>query len=155
MFSLSPARDSANATVSITVSPVSKADLKVTVTDTKTIVVAGSKDIYVIKVTNSGPSAVTGAKVTDTFPANFISVTYTATRTGQASGFRASGTGNINDTVTMPSGSTITYTAKGTVSSSATGTLSNTAMVAAPSGVSDPNSANNSATDTTNIKGKK
>jgi len=35
----------------------------------------------------------------------------------------------------------------GIISSSATGTLSDTATVTAPSGVSDPNLANNSGTD--------
>ena len=48
----------------------------------------------------------------------------------------------------MPSGSKITYKATGTISASATGSISNTATVATPSGVTDPNLANNSATDT-------
>ena len=48
----------------------------------------------------------------------------------------------------MPAGSVITYIATGTISSSATGTLSDTGTVTAPSGVTDPNLANNSATDT-------
>ena len=99
-------------------------------------------------VTNNGPSDVTGAVVTDNFPAIFTGVTFIATQSGGASGFTASGTGNINDTVTMRVGSRISYTAAGTISPSANGTLSDTATVTAPSGVSDPNLANNSATDT-------
>src|SRR5207249_5918487 len=72
-----------------------------------------------------------------------------ATQIGGASGFTASGSGNISDTVTMPAGSVITYIATGTISPSApTGTLSDTATVTAPSGVTDPNLNNNSATDT-------
>src|SRR5207253_430465 len=68
--------------------------------------------------------------------------------TGGASGFTASGSGNINDTVTMPSGSVITYTATGTIDPSApSGTLSDTATVSVPSGVTDPDLTNNSATD--------
>jgi len=43
---------------------------------------------------------------------------------------------------------TVTFTLSGTISPSATGTLSNTATVAAPAGVTDPNPANNAATDT-------
>src|SRR5439155_1287369 len=95
-----------------------------------------------------GPSNVTGAAVTDNFPALFTGVTFTAAQTGQALGFTASGTGNINDTVTMPANSVITYTATGMISSSATGTLSDTETVTAPTGVTDPNLNNNSATDT-------
>jgi hypothetical protein len=48
----------------------------------------------------------------------------------------------------MPPASTITYKATGTISASATGSISDTATVTAPSGVTDPNTANNSATDT-------
>jgi len=98
-------------------------------------------------VTNAGPATLTGAKVTDTFPSTFTGVTYTSTQTGSATGFTASGIGNINDTVNMPAASKITYTAKGKVSTAATGTIANTAEVTAPSGVTDPNTANNSATD--------
>src|SRR5439155_636194 len=125
-------------------------DLRVTINDGKTSVRAGTSNTYTIGVTNAGPSDVTGAIVTDNFPGIFTGVTFTATQTGGASGFTASGTGNINDTVTMPVGSTITYTATGTVSPLATGTLSDTVTVTAPAGVTDPNLANNSATDTDN-----
>jgi uncharacterized repeat protein (TIGR01451 family) len=125
-----------------------KADLKVTVTDGKTSAVAGSKNTYTIVVTNAGPSKVSGAVIRDSFPSTFTGVTYTGTQSGGASGFSASGSGNINNTVTMPVASTITYKATGTISASATGSISDTATVTAPSGVLDPNTANNSATDT-------
>src|SRR5207244_11723918 len=89
-----------------------------------------------------------GAPVSDNFPAVFTGMSFTATQTGGASGFTASGSGNINDTVTMPSGSVITYTATGTIDPSApSGTLSDTATVSDPSGVTDPDLTNNSATD--------
>jgi uncharacterized repeat protein (TIGR01451 family) len=139
-----PANNSDTDTDNITL----KADLKVTVTDGKTSAVPGSQDTYTIVVTNVGPSNVTGAVITDTFPSIFTGVTYTATQSGGASGFTASGSGNINNTVTMPTGSKITYKATGTISASATGSISDTATVTAPSGVTDPNTANNSATDT-------
>ncbi|HAF24067.1 MAG TPA: hypothetical protein DCK93_14370 [Blastocatellia bacterium] len=139
-----PANNSATDTDTITV----KADLKVTVTDGKTATIPGAKDTYTIVVTNAGPSNVTGAAVSDSFPDTFTGVTFTATSSTGASGFTATGTGNISDTVALPASSHITYKAKGTISSSATGTLSETATVTAPSGVTDPNLANNSATDT-------
>jgi uncharacterized repeat protein (TIGR01451 family) len=122
------------------------ADLKITVNDGKTTAVPGAQDTYTIVVTNSGPSNVGGVAIRDTFPSIFTGITHTATQTGGASGFTASGSGNINDTVTMPAGSKITYKATGTISASATGSIANTATVNSPS--ADPNTANNSATDT-------
>jgi len=46
--------------------------------------------------------------VRDSFPASFTDVTHIATQSGGASEFTASGSGDINDTVTMPSGAKIT-----------------------------------------------
>jgi uncharacterized repeat protein (TIGR01451 family) len=139
-----PANNNATDTDTISV----QADLKVTVNDGKTTAVPGTHNTYTIVVRNVGPSKVNGAIVHDSFPSAFTGVTYTATTSGGASGFTASGSGNINNTVTMPVGSTITYKASGTISASATQSISNTATVTAPSGVLDPNTANNSATDT-------
>jgi uncharacterized repeat protein (TIGR01451 family) len=140
--------NSANNTATDTDTITSKADLKVTVNDNKTTAVAGQKNTYTIVVTNTGPSNASGAVITDSFPSRFTGVTYTATQIGGASGFTASGSGNINNAVTMPSGSKITYKATGTISASATGSISDTATVTAPSGVTDPIPSNNSATDT-------
>src|SRR5206468_1135614 len=124
---------------------------QISMSDGKTSVIAGSVDTYTVTVINLGPDVVRGASITDTFPSIFAGVTYTASQTGAASGFTASGSGNINDTVTMPSGSKITYKATGKVSPAATGTLSNTARVAAASGLTESNPANNSATDSDTI----
>src|SRR6184192_2288982 len=127
------------------------ADLKITVNDSKTAVAAGAQDTYSINVINLGPGFVGGASITDAFPTKFTNVSYTATQLGGASGFSASGAGNINDTVVMPSGSKITYKAKGKVNPSASGTISNTASVTPPAGLNDPNPRNNTATDTDSI----
>ena len=146
-----PDPNTANNSASDTDTITFKADLKVTISDGKTATAAGQKDTYTIVLTNLGPTNVAGAVIQDNFPATFAGVTFTATQTGGASGFSASGSGNINDTVTMPAGSKIIYKASGTISASATGSLSNTATVTSPTGVPDPNSANNSATDTDTI----
>ena len=102
-------------------------------------------------VTNAGPSKVTGAVIRDSFPSAFTGVTYTATQSGGAFGFNASGSGNISNTVTIPAGSEITDKATGTISASASGPISNTAAVTTPSRVTDPNTTNNSATDTNTL----
>ena len=124
-----------------------KADLKVTVNDGKTAAVAGTKNTYTIVVTNAGPSNA-AAIVQDSFPATFTGVAFTATQTGGASGFTATGSGNIQDTVTMPAGSKVTYKATGTSSASAARSISNTARVTSSGSVPDPNLTNNNATDT-------
>src|SRR5204863_405907 len=136
-----PANNSATDTSTIT----SRADLNITVTDAGAI--AGTKETYTIVVSNAGPSDVTGAVMTDTFSSLFTDVSFTATQNGGASGFTPSGAGNIGDTVTMPVGSRISYTARGTIDALAQGPLSNTATTTAPGGVTDPNLANNSASD--------
>jgi len=128
-----------------------QADLAITKDDGVTSVVPGGTTTYTIVATNAGPSDVLGAKIVDTLPAAIVGATWTAVATGGATGFTPSGAGNINDTVDMPAGSKITYTLVATISSGATGTLSNTASVVTPVGVTDPNPANNSATDTNRL----
>jgi hypothetical protein len=59
----------------------------------------------------------------------------------------ASGTGNINDTVSIPAGLSITYTVIANVSSYAAGALSNTASVTTPAGFTEVSLSNNTATD--------
>ena len=99
---------------------------------------------YTIVVTNNGLSDVTGATVADTFPGILSGVTYASVTTGTVSGNTASGSGDISDTVDMTAAATITYTVTGTIDSSATGSLANTATV---SSAIDPNTSNNSDTD--------
>ncbi|WP_170113214.1 beta strand repeat-containing protein [Ahniella affigens] len=124
-------------------------DLSITKTDGVTTVTAGGSTIYTITATNGGPSTATGATVADTFPA---SLTCTWTCVGAGGGTcTASGSGNINDTVNLPSGGSVTYSATCSISAAATGSLSNTATIAAPAGFTDPTPGNNSATDTDTI----
>ncbi|HEX8265600.1 MAG TPA: Ig-like domain repeat protein, partial [Pyrinomonadaceae bacterium] len=125
---------------------VLSADLSITKTDGATTAVPGASVTYTITARNNGPSSTTGVTVADTFPAALSGVSWTCIGAGGAT-CSASGSGNINDTVNLPANGSVTYTATATVSSSATGTLSNTASVT-PGDVSDPNTANNSATDT-------
>ncbi|MFY9821833.1 MAG: DUF11 domain-containing protein [Thermoanaerobaculia bacterium] len=121
------------------------ADLAITKTDGVTTATPGGSVTYTITASNAGPSNATGATVADTFPA---SLTCTWTCVGAGGGTcTASGSGNINNTVNLPSGGSVTFTASCTISAAATGTLSNTATVTAPAGVTDPTPGNNSATD--------
>jgi uncharacterized repeat protein (TIGR01451 family) len=123
------------------------ADLSITKTDGAASVTPGGTTTYTITASNAGPSAASPATVTDTFPAACTSVSYTSTATGGATGNTAAGSGNLNDTaLNLPAGSSVTNTATCSINPGATGTLANTATIS--SAVSDPNPANNSATDT-------
>jgi hypothetical protein len=106
---------------------------------------------YTIKATNLGPFDVTGARVTDTVPSALTGVTWICAATGGAScPASGSGSGDINETVNIPVGGVVTFTVTGTVGGTS-GTMSNTATITPPSGVTDPNLGNNSATDTDNL----
>src|SRR5262249_24918423 len=69
-----------------------QADLAVTMTDGATSVVAGASNIYIITVTNNGPSTVTSLTLSDSIPAallnpNFapsVRAHYTNTRVSRA-----------------------------------------------------------------------
>jgi uncharacterized repeat protein (TIGR01451 family) len=128
------------------------ADLSVTKTDGVTTAPAGGSVTYTIVVSNAGPSAAAGTSLTDTFPAACTSVSTTSLAAGGATGNTAGPfAGNINETLSLPSGSSVTYTSTCTISPAAVGSLSNTATVAAGAGVTDPTPGNNSATDTDSI----
>jgi len=140
-----------DTTASDTDTPNPQADLSVTKDDSVTQYIPGGTLTYTITVTNNGPSDALGVSVTDNIPAQFTSWTWTCTaQSGGASGCDGYGPGNANfsDTVNLPAGASITYTVSASVASSATGNLVNTVSVEPPLGVTDPNSGNNTASDT-------
>jgi len=138
-----------SATDTDTLAP--QADLSVTKTDGQATATPGSPITYTIVASNAGPSVANGATVADTVPAAITGATWTCAGAGGGT-CGVGGSGSINDTVNLPAGGTVTYTLTGTVSPSATGSLSNTATVTAPGGVTDPNPANDSATDTDTLQ---
>jgi len=120
-----------------------QADLSITKTDGVTTVTTGGTLTYTIVASNAGPCDVTGATVTDNFPAGLTGCTWTCTGTGCVN---PSGSGNINELIDLTSGSSVTFSATCTVTASS-GTLSNTATITPPAGVTDPTPANASASD--------
>ena len=122
------------------------ADLTITKTDGVTTATPGGSVTYTITASNAGPLNITDARIDDTFPA---ALTATWTCVGAGGGTcTASGSGDISDMVDLPAGGSVTYTATAAINSQASGSLSNTATVIAPEGITDPNPADNSATDT-------
>ena len=128
------------------------ADLTVSKTDGVASVQAGTSSTYTISVGNLGPSAIVGATVTDTFPAECTAPTWTCTVSGGGS-CPASGSGSIAATVDLPVSAIATFTATCAVDVGvAAGTvITNTATAAVPAGASDPDPANNAATDSTTV----
>lgn len=138
----------ANNTATDTDTLTPRGDLEITKTDGQASEVPGTPVTYTIVATNPGPSTVAGAAVADTFPAAITGVTWTCAASAGSTCSAPSGAGNIATAVTLLPAGTATFTATGTISAAATGTLANTATIAAPGGFTDPNPANNSATDT-------
>ena len=128
-----------------TVSAVS--DLSISKDDGVASALPGGTVSYVITASNSGPDDAPGTTVSDAFPAACASFSWTCVGTGGAS-CAASGSGNIAELVSLPSGSSVAYTAACVIDSTATGSLVNTATVTAGANVTDADTTNNSATDT-------
>ncbi|HVS00919.1 MAG TPA: hypothetical protein VMW27_30140 [Thermoanaerobaculia bacterium] len=127
------------------------ANLSITKSDGTDTVSAGQTLTWTLTVTNPGPEAVTGATVTDVFPASVSGVLWTCTAAGGAT-CPSSGSGNISATVDLPVGGSATFSANGILDPAASGTLSNTAEVTVPANAVDLDTANNSATDLDTIQ---
>jgi uncharacterized repeat protein (TIGR01451 family) len=125
-------------------------NLQITNYDGFTTVSPGQSLTWTITVFNSGPEAVTGATVTDNFPASVTGVLWSCTATGGGS-CPSSGSGNINATVNLPVGASVTFSANGILDPAASGTLSNTASVTSTGSV-DLDPSDNSATDVDTIQ---
>jgi uncharacterized repeat protein (TIGR01451 family) len=107
--------------------------------------------IYTIVIQNNSVVGVNSITVTDVFPAQISSATWTCTvpvNADPATKCMPSGSGNLIATVTLAAGEYVTYTVTANVSAFAVGTLSNTATATIPSGYAESDLSNNSATDT-------
>lgn len=125
------------------------ADLQISKTDNLLTAQVNSAGTYVIVASNPGPSDAPASNVTDAFPANFTAGAWTCAPSGGAT-CPATGSGNINAVVSLPAGTSVSFSVSGTYAG-IIGVVSNTATVSADASVMDPNGANNTATDTTQI----
>ncbi|GLQ55500.1 DUF7507 domain-containing protein [Devosia nitrariae] len=125
-----------------------EADLSISKDDGQTQYTPGGTVNYTIVVGNDGPSDVTGAQVSDPLPAGISTASWTCSAAGGGTCGAASGTGGISTTADLPAGTSVTYTLSMIVPIGFGGNLTNTATVTAPAGVTEANSANNSASDT-------
>ena len=126
------------------------ADLSVTKTDGVSFYTPGGTLTYQIRVANNGPQTVVGAYFADNKPAQILTWTWTCLpdfSSTCAAGPTVTG-GNFSETINLAAGQGVTYTVVATVVAVPTGNLVNTASITAPGAIPDPNTVNNTATDT-------
>jgi uncharacterized repeat protein (TIGR01451 family) len=134
-----------NSSTATTTVNAKSADLSVTKTDSPDPAHVGQVLTYTVVVTNSGPDSATGVTLSDTLPktTGFGSV---STTQGTCTRTKTGVTCNLG---TLASGATATVTI--VVKPTQKGTITNTVTVADLS-PSDPNTANNTATQNTTVK---
>jgi uncharacterized repeat protein (TIGR01451 family) len=143
----------ASAPVDFTITAIAGADLSVAINDGMQSPMAGATLAYVVDVANAGPATVNGATVVVTPPAALTGVTWTCTAVMPVACANASGTGPINELVTLAAGQTIRYTLSGTATGAQGTTLTTTATVTAPAAVTEIGSGANNASDVDTIGG--
>ncbi len=105
---------------------------------------------YVITVENIGTSDVHDATVQDTLPTELSSVSWTCITVG-ASTCTASGTGDINDTVSIPANGGLIYHVMAVAQADPETTITNTATVTTSVFEPDSNLTNNTATSVNDV----
>jgi uncharacterized repeat protein (TIGR01451 family) len=123
-------------------------DLSITKTDGEPWVIPPATLTYTIQVMNPGPSDALAVQVEDPFPAEVANVQWTCAGVGGGSCVEA-GSGDIDESVDLPAGGAVTFTATADTAGDPGESAVNTATLAAPGGFTDPNAANDSATDVT------
>jgi uncharacterized repeat protein (TIGR01451 family) len=127
------------------ISNAPEADVAVTQTDSPDPVFAGERLVYTITVSNNGPDTATGLTLADVLPKSVRVSSVRATQ-GSCRSTRKSVSCNVAE---LPNGDSMTVTI--TVRPTRKGLIRNTVSVtsAAPA---DPNAANNTHTETTDVK---
>ncbi|WP_158563280.1 DUF7927 domain-containing protein [Chitinophaga silvatica] len=147
--------DATNNTATSAATTISRsADLEVTKTVDKTSAAAGDAINYTITITNKGISSLRNGEVigiTETLPAQLIVGSYAAT-----GGTYDATAGTFTLTSDLAKDAAVTLEIKGTIDPATTSTsMVNSVAVTAPTGVTDANSANNSATSPTTTISRK
>jgi uncharacterized repeat protein (TIGR01451 family) len=123
-------------------------NLKITKTSAKTSYDVGETVSYTIVVKNNGPAPTTGVKTTDPLPSLLTGLSASCAASGGGACGSGTFTGNTYNATsgTMPVGGQVTYTITGAIPATAVGPITNTATVTPPSGVTDPDTGDNSST---------
>jgi uncharacterized repeat protein (TIGR01451 family) len=125
-----------------------QADVSISVDNSVDYLRIGDVVTYKITVLNAAGPSTAAVTVTDVLPANLDSGTWSCIVAGGAScGSGASGN-TLTDVANLPVGSSVIYTYAATVLAEDSGYVVNTAAAALSGGVSDPDTSNNSMSDT-------
>ena len=141
------ASDSEVVTINVGIS----GDLQVQLTPSTSLALPGGNLDWTMVVTNIGPSCLTSADVANVFPGNLTNVSWTCSASAGAT-CTGSGTGDIQDTVDLLSGSSATYAISTDIVVSAVGIVEDTGNAAVAGGETDPNPNNNSASATVTLR---
>ncbi len=124
------------------------ADLVLTKSDGVTSATPGGTLTYTLVASNpNGPADLAGVRLTDAPPAALGCSWSCVATPGATCGAQSPGS-DLDDLVDLAVGSQVTYSGLCQIDPTARGTLSNTAQLTLPVGASDPDLANNSASDT-------
>lgn len=135
---------------SIVVSPA--AGLVVSIDDAQVHVNGGSTVSYRLVIDSVGPDAASGARVRNVLPINLVDVTWVCSASGSADcGAVTNGSGAIDSLVSLAPGARLTFTITGTAQREPEMPLIHTATIDAPPGTIDPDTADNSTSDTTYV----
>lgn len=126
-----------------------QADLSISIGNGSNPVVPGATTTYTIIAANAGPSPVTGATASTAFPGS-LACTWACVATPGGT-CTAAGSGSISDPVDLPSGGSATYTATCVIAGPLVGMLTSSAAISEPPSTTDPNPANNTASDVDEI----
>lgn len=130
----------------------SSADLAISKTNGSGFIAAGNRVGYLIVVSNPGPAAVAGARVTDNMEAYFSDPEWTCVGNAGAA-CAVSGQGNLDLLVDLPIGSSADIRITALLAPLPEDPVSNVAAVGLPAVMSDPEMANNVASDGPDIRG--
>jgi uncharacterized repeat protein (TIGR01451 family) len=133
-----------NNTSTATTAVSGRADLVVTKKASGKTYLPGQPLTFTVTVANHGPDDVTAARVHDAVPAGITGVTWTCAAV--AGRCVPSGSGSIDEAVDIAAGGQAVFTVVGRPSSGAPAVLANTAGVTVPANVTDPDTANDTAT---------
>jgi uncharacterized delta-60 repeat protein/uncharacterized repeat protein (TIGR01451 family) len=129
------------------------ADLQIAKTDHRGTVSPGQVTTYAIVVANAGPNAVAAAPLLDTLPAALINGSWScvAALSNTPCPVPASGSGNLNTLVDLPSSAFLRFDVSATVNAGIGDSIINTATIAMPSGTTELDAASNTATDQNSV----
>ena len=131
---------------------VLSANLSISMSNGTNFVTGGAPVTYLITVSNAGPAGVVDARVQDVLDVDFSNASWICVSQNGAL-CPGSGSGNLDQLVTLPVGSSVRFELTATVAALPETMIMNVASVTAPTPIDDPNLADNVASDGPDLRG--